>query len=114
MIKSGALAEQLAAQYLQQQGLTLLALNYRCRYGEIDLIMQDGETHVFTEVRLRSDHTYGGAAASIDSRKQAKLVRTAQHYLSSLQRIPPCRFDAIVMQAVEIKKIEWIKNAFTL
>jgi putative endonuclease len=114
MTTSGALAEELAAQYLQQQGLTLIALNYRCRYGEIDLIMQDGETHVFTEVRLRSDSQFGGAAASIDKRKQAKLVRTAQHYLSNQKRVPPCRFDAIVMQSLEIKKIEWIKNAFTL
>lgn len=113
MIKSGALAEQLAARYLQQQGLKLLQLNYSCRYGEIDLILQDGDTHVFAEVRLRSGSGFGGAAASIDARKQAKLVRTAQHYLSKLQRIPPCRFDAIVMQSVDISKIEWIKNAFS-
>lgn len=113
MIKSGALAEQLAARYLQQQGLKLLQMNYSCRYGEIDLILQDGDTHVFAEVRLRSGSGFGGAAASIDARKQAKLVRTAQHYLSKLQRIPPCRFDAIVMQSVDISKIEWIKNAFS-
>ena len=113
MIKPGALAEQLAAQYLQQQGLKLLQLNYSCRFGEIDLIMQDGDTHVFAEVRMRSGSTFGGAAASIDRRKQAKLIRTAQHYLAKLQRIPPCRFDAILMQAPDINKIVWIKNAFT-
>jgi len=113
MIKPGALAEQLAAQYLQQQGLKLLQLNYSCRFGEIDLILQDGDTHVFAEVRLRSGSAFGGAAASIDARKQAKIVRTAQHYLSRLQRIPPCRFDAILMQSTDINKIEWIKNAFT-
>ena len=113
MIKPGALAEQLAAQYLQQQGLNLLQLNYSCRFGEIDLILQDGDTHVFAEVRLRSGSAFGGAAASIDARKQAKLVRTAQHYLSGLQRIPPCRFDAILLQTTDMKNIEWIKNAFT-
>lgn len=113
MIKPGVLAEQLAAQYLQQQGLKLLQLNYSCRFGEIDLILQDGDTHVFAEVRLRSGAAFGGAAASIDARKRAKLVRTAQHYLSKLQRIPPCRFDAILLQSTDMKNIEWIKNAFT-
>lgn len=113
MIKPGALAEQLAAQYLQQQGLKLLQLNYSCRFGEIDLILQDGDTHVFAEVRLRSGSAFGGAAASIDARKQAKLLRTAQHYLSRLQRIPPCRFDAVLLQSTDMKNIEWIKNAFT-
>ncbi len=113
MIKPGALAEQLAAQYLQQQGLKLLQANYRCRFGEIDLILQDGDTHVFAEVRLRSGSAFGGAAASIDARKQAKLVRTAQHYLSGFQRMPPCRFDAILLQSTDINQIEWIKNAFT-
>jgi putative endonuclease len=113
VIKSGALAEQLAARYLQQQGLKLLLQNYSCRFGEIDLILQDGDTHVFAEVRLRSSSSFGGASASIDARKQAKLVRTAQHYLSGLQRIPPCRFDAILLQSTDMKNIEWIKNAFT-
>jgi len=114
MIKPGALAEQLAAQYLQQHGLKLLQANYRCRFGEIDLILQDGDTHVFVEVRLRSSAAFGGAAASIDARKQAKLVRAAKHYLAALQRLPPCRFDAILMQATDINKIEWIKNAFSV
>ncbi|MGV8935175.1 MAG: YraN family protein [Gallionellaceae bacterium] len=114
MNTAGAQAELVAAQYLQQQGLTLLQSNYHCRYGEIDLILQDGETCVFAEVRLRSLGTFGGAAASIDARKQAKLVRTAQHYLASLKRLPPCRFDAILMQSTDINKIVWIKNAFTL
>lgn len=113
MSKSGALAEQLAAQYLQQQGLKLLQTNYSCRYGEIDLILQDGDIHVFAEVRLRSSTAFGGAAASIDARKQAKLLRTAQHYLTRFKNIPPCRFDAVLMQTADIKKIEWIKNAFT-
>lgn len=113
MSKSGALAEQLAAQYLQQQGLKLLQTNYSCRYGEIDLILQDGDIHVFAEVRLRSSTAFGGAAASIDARKQAKLLRTAQHYLTRFKNIPPCRFDAVLMQTTDINKIEWIKNAFT-
>lgn len=113
MIKPGAQAEQLAAQYLKQQGLKLLQQNYRCKSGEIDLILQEGDTHVFVEVRLRSSEKFGGAAASIDNRKQSKILRTAQHYLSTLPRIPPCRFDAILMQTNDINKIVWLKNAFT-
>jgi putative endonuclease len=91
----------------------LLHTNYRCRFGEIDLILQDGETHVFAEVRLRSSAAFGGAAASIDARKQAKLLKTAQFYLAGFRQIPPCRFDAILMQSADLKQIEWIKNAFT-
>ena len=113
MSKSGALAEQLAAQYLQSHGLKLLHSNYRCRFGEIDLILQDGETHVFAEVRLRSNAAFGGAAASIDARKQAKLLKTAQFYLSGFKRMPPCRFDAVLMQSTDLKQIEWVKSAFT-
>ena len=114
MNPTGAQAEQVAAQYLLQQGLKLLHANYSCRFGEIDLILQDGDTYVFAEVRLRNSAAFGGAAASIDARKQAKLTRTAQHFLATLKRIPPCRFDAILMQSTDIKKIEWIKNAFTV
>ena len=108
----GALAEQLAAQFLQRHGLKLLQQNYRCRYGEIDLILQDGATLVFAEVRLRSRGDFGGAAASIDAAKQAKLVRSAQHYLAALARTPPCRFDALLLQAADGSDIEWIRNAF--
>lgn len=112
MITRGAQAEQLAAQFLQHHGLTLLQQNYRCRYGEIDLILHDGNTLVFAEVRLRSRSDFGGAAASINTAKQAKLVRTAQHYLTTLAHIPPCRFDALLLQATDGSDIEWIRNAF--
>jgi putative endonuclease len=106
---AGAAAEKRAADYLQQAGLTLLARNYRCRFGEIDLIMQDGASLVFVEVRLRQRSDFGGAAASIDQRKQAKLIRTAQVYLASLRTLPPCRFDALLLNDDEIS---WVKNAF--
>lgn len=114
-MKSGALAEQTAAHFLQQQGLRLIQANYRCRFGEIDLILKDGDTLVFTEVRMRRSKTFGGAAASIDLRKQAKIIHTAQHYLSSLPSTPSCRFDAILMTSPEgASGIEWVKNAFEL
>lgn len=95
---------------MQQHGLKLIARNYRCRFGEIDLLLQEDETLVFVEVRMRSNADFGGAAASIDARKQAKLIRTAQHYLATLARIPPCRFDAVLLSSSD--NIEWVKNAF--
>lgn len=112
-MNSGARAEQQAAQFLRQHGLLLLRQNYRCRYGEIDLIMRDGTTLVFVEVRLRSRSDFGGAAASIGSTKQARLLRTAQHYLAALRNTPPCRFDALLLHGPDGANIEWIKNAFT-
>lgn len=109
-MKSGDQAEHLAAQFLQRHGLTLVETNYRSRFGEIDLILRDGETLVFAEVRQRSRSDFGGAAASIDARKQQRLIITAQRYLGSLPRIPPCRFDALLLDAAG--NIEWVKNAF--
>ena len=109
-MKPGAQAEQLAARYLQQHGLKLLDSNYHCRFGEIDLILRDGDTLVFAEVRKRSGNGFGGAAASIDQHKQRRLTLTAQHYIASLPGDPPCRFDALLLDAGD--NIEWVKNAF--
>lgn len=114
-MKAGAQAEQTAAQFLQRQGLRLVQTNYHCRFGEIDLILQDGATLVFAEVRLRSRSDFGGAAASIDARKQHKLILTAEYYLSRVVPVPPCRFDALLLaDAAGAARIEWIKGAFEL
>jgi putative endonuclease len=72
--------------------------------------MHEGDTLVFIEVRKRSSQQFGGAAASIDTRKQNKLIATAQLYLSTLPRVPACRFDAVLLDGHE--QIEWLKNAF--
>lgn len=108
-MNSGAQAEQQAARYLKQQGLKPIAQNYRSRFGEIDLIMQDGATLVFVEVRLRRSANFGGAAASIDARKQRRIIRTAQQYLAGLAHIPQCRFDAVLM---DDSGVQWLRNAF--
>lgn len=108
----GSDAEQLAASYLQRRHLVLVAQNYRCRFGEIDLIMRDGATLVFIEVRMRATGQFGGAAASITPAKQAKLIRTARHYLSEIDNEPPCRFDAILLSGDDGQEIEWIRDAF--
>jgi len=107
----GQAAEQLAATWLQQQGLKLLESNYRCRFGEIDLIMQDGKETVFVEVRLRSSNMFGGAGASITPAKQQKLTRTAEDYQMH-HGIAACRFDAILLESLDTRQLQWIRNAF--
>lgn len=109
------MAEAIAATFLQAKGLTLLEKNFRCRHGEIDLIMLQGKTLVFIEVRLRSNSLYGGAAMSIDASKQNKLRRTAEFFLQSHANTysdTACRFDAILMQSLNSESTEWIQNAF--
>jgi putative endonuclease len=107
----GADAEQVAATYLQQQGLTLITSNYHCRFGEIDLIMRDGKTLVFVEVRMRSNASFGGAGMSITSSKQHKLMRSAEHYLQQHGSVA-CRFDVVLMTKPSTENIEWVCNAF--
>ncbi|MBW8328469.1 MAG: YraN family protein [Thiobacillus sp.] len=106
----GQTAESRAASFLQSHGLKLLARNWRCRFGEIDLIMQDGATLVFVEVRLRSRSDFGSAAASVTTAKQKKLLAAARQYLSTLKTLPPCRFDVVALSGNTPP--EWIKNAF--
>jgi len=105
---AGLAGEDQALAYLQQQGLQLLERNFRCKGGEIDLIMQDGKVLVFVEVRVRSDGKFGGAAASVGSAKQKRLIIAAQVYLQRHTMPPPCRFDVI---AFDDKKMTWLKNA---
>ena len=109
---SGEAAERHALAYLMQQGLKLVETNYRSRFGEIDLIMRDGEVLVFAEVRMRKNNDFGGARASITLTKQAKLIKTANQYLAKIARPPPCRFDAVLLGDANSGTIEWIKNAF--
>lgn len=111
---AGLAAEKLAATFLASHGLRLVIQNYHCRFGEIDLIMQDAKTLVFVEVKLRSGSQFGGAAASITPQKQQKMILTSQHYLqqANFKTEPACRFDAILMAKTNLQHIEWIRNAF--
>lgn len=112
-IARGSKAEDIAAAWLQRRGLRLVERNWRCRLGELDLVLRDGTTLVFAEVRLRSSGRFGGAAASIDRRKQARLAAAAQLYLAG-RASSPCRFDVVVMSDASGADIEWIRNAFTV
>lgn len=108
---AGLEAEKLAETFLTRKGLKLVTQNYHCRFGEIDLIMKEGNTLVFVEVRLRSNKAFGNAAMSITKQKQQKLIATAQHFLQTHQDCA-CRFDAILMEKVNLNDIEWLRNAF--
>ena len=105
----GARAEDLAARFLGQRGLAIVARNVRCRGGEIDLIARDAATLVFVEVRRRRNAQYGGAAASITARKRQRLILAAQHYLLK-HPDTDCRFDCVLIDG---NKLEWLRNAFS-
>jgi putative endonuclease len=111
----GYLAEQQARDYLMAQGLGWVNSNYRCRLGEIDLIMREGDYLVFVEVRSRASNAFGGAIASITHAKRQKLIKTASVYIlkNKLQDKQAIRFDVLSMEG-KPPKITWIKNAFGL
>lgn len=111
----GDWAEQVASDHLCERGLLPVARNYRCRRGEIDLVMRDGDTLVFVEVRYRSRTDYGGALESIDTRKTARVRAAAEHYLARSRVDPqtPCRFDVVCVQPGEPRALlQWIRDAF--
>ena len=114
--RDGDQAEALAAAYLERNGLRILERNYRVRGGELDLMALDGETLVFVEVRYRKSARFGGAAASIDTRKQQRLIHAAQVYLLKHPRQAnrPCRFDCVLLDTLQNVHIDWIKDAFQL
>lgn len=92
----GARCEALAADHLTRLGYRLRERNFRCKLGEVDLICEDGATLVFVEVKARRGDRFGGGAEAVDGRKQARLMRIAELYMS---RHPdtPCRFDVVAV-----------------
>lgn len=111
----GRLAENLALQYLEEQGLVLLERNFRCRSGELDLIMQDGGFRVAVEVRYRAGQQHGGALYSVDARKQRRLLATSLYYLKVRKFHGPFRLDVVAMSPAKPDGLtfNWIKNAIT-
>ena len=108
--RAGAQAEALAARFLEAHGLAIVARNVRSRLGEIDLVAREGATLVFVEVRLRRSRDYGGAAESITAAKRARIRRAAELYLARLPRAPVCRIDALLLDALDASRIEWVKD----
>lgn len=96
-------------------GYALVAQNYRCRRGEIDLILTDAGILVFVEVRYRSNAAFGDGAASITLAKRRRIISAATHFLNDFYRnpLPPCRFDVVSVSPPDYR-VEWIRNAFGL
>ncbi|MGN0383332.1 MAG: YraN family protein [Eubacterium sp.] len=107
----GADYEQLAVDYLLNKGYNIIACNFRCRIGEIDIIACDNNYIVFIEVKYRKDGHMGEPGEAVDAHKQNKIFKVAQFYLikNRLGMDTPCRFDVILIKG---NKIEHIKNAF--
>lgn len=115
--EAGVSGEAIALQFLQSHGLHLIGRNYRCRGGEIDLVMLQQKTLVLVEVRYRASKEFGGGAASVTWRKQGRLIVAGKHLLmkrAELRRYP-ARFDVVAISpGTDGPEIDWIRNAFTL
>jgi putative endonuclease len=113
----GRRGEDAALRHLEAAGLELLVRNYRCRAGEIDLVMRERGTLVLVEVRRRADDDYGGAAASVGPRKQRRLVLAAKHLLLTRPALRhlPARFDVLAIDGSDdAPVVNWIRDAFRL
>jgi putative endonuclease len=112
----GQAAENIAADFLRAQGLEILERNYLRRLGELDIVALDHDVLVIAEVRTRSSDRYGGAAASVDSRKQQRLIRAASQLLQERRDLSRLRvrFDVIVVSEIDAQcgRAEWIRHAF--
>ncbi|MCX7066800.1 MAG: YraN family protein [Methylococcales bacterium] len=106
----GESAEQQAYQFLLKKGLKLVTRNFRCKQGELDLIMTDEQTLVIIEVRFRQTDKYGSAAESVTRAKQSRIIAATQVYLSSQKINKPIRFDVVALSGNG--NLDWIKNAF--
>ncbi|HEY8586169.1 MAG TPA: YraN family protein [Rhodanobacter sp.] len=107
--------EQRACRELEHAGLSLLARNYTTRHGELDLVMRQGDTIVFVEVRYRKSASHGDAAASVTPAKQAKLILAARHWLAAHAQHArcACRFDVVSYDGpAEAPQRQWLRGAF--
>jgi putative endonuclease len=114
--RSGARAEELAANFLRTAGCEIVLRNYRCRLGELDIVARCAGVLIVAEVRTRASSAYGGAAASVDYRKQLRVTRAASRLLQERRELArlPVRFDVIVVNDPLGTRpaIEWIRHAF--
>lgn len=112
--RPGDAAEAVAVRHLEAHGLRVVARNFRCRGGEIDIVCRDGRTLVFVEVRLRSSDGFGGAGGSITATKRTRIVLAARHYLAAhpADAGRDCRFDCVLLADLNGTRLDWLKNAF--
>lgn len=111
--EKGRVAEEKALAYLTKQRLKLVVKNYRCRFGEIDLIMHDNNHLVFIEVRSRVSNQFGGGSSSVTYTKRQKILKTATFFILEHQKYHQCalRFDVVSIDG-DAASISWIKDAF--
>ncbi len=111
----GEQGESRARQHLEHAGLRFRAANVRYRFGEIDLVMDDGDSLVFVEVRVRLHAQFGGALSSVDPRKRRRLFAAASAYLAANPGLAqrPCRFDIVAIEGATDAPLNWLRNAFT-
>ena len=112
--RAGDAAEDAAAKHLAAAGCRIVARNARYRDGEVDLVARERDVLVFVEVRMRGSLRFGGAAVSVNSLKQKRIARAAQHWLLGEygERWPACRFDVVTVDGSGT--IEWIRDAFQM
>ena len=110
----GKAGEEAAVQYLRQHGYRILERNYRCRFGEIDLIARDGSMLAFVEVKTRRSQAYSPAAEAVTFQKQRHLIKASQTYLMQTKKTDElCRFDVVTVDMdAQQPHIELIKDAF--
>ena len=116
-MERGRIAEDIACDYLNNQfGLALLDRNYRTPHGDIDLIMKDGDTTVFIEVRSRTRQSFMETLETIDRNKWMRIIQSSEYYLQrqvSNYNEVKCRFDVVTLNGpLETARLEWIKDAF--
>ena len=108
--------EEFAKQFLLQQGLTFIDSNVHCRQGEIDLVMQEGQTLVFVEVKYRKNNYFGGAISAVSLSKQNKIKHCVAFFLHKAklnEYNTPCRVDVIALEGdIDRPQVTWLKNAF--
>ena len=114
--RTGKKGEDLAAAYLAEAGFRIIERNYRCLFGEIDIVAEEGETLVFIEVKSRRSEAYGDPQLAVGHEKQKKISRIAMHYLQERRlRHRLARFDVVAVKLLSSgHKIELIRNAFEL
>jgi putative endonuclease len=112
----GKVTEDFAEQYLIHQGLTPVAKNIHCRQGEIDIVMRDGDTYVFVEVKYRKNNTFGSAVEMVSVAKQNKIKHCVAFFFQQAnlnEYNTPCRFDVIALDGnITHPQVTWLKNAF--
>lgn len=113
---NGIIAEKIALTFLTNKGLSELKTNYRSKYGEIDLIMNDIDTVVFIEVRYRSNTKFIDPIETTDKNKVQRIITTSQIYLQEFPEHDKLyRFDIITLTGnINLPQINWVKNAFTV